>query len=291
MTTRTQLAGLALATTFVAATASAQTVAYWRFEGDASTRLLDSSGNNHTLTAQNTSGIAYAAIPESGNGSGFLNPVGAALLPNAQFVAKTGTDNSTGGRFLAADSTAFTMNSLTLEMMLNVTGHNALSFLAGHFNGSNNQRSYALSLDANRELQFILSGNGTATEFVMSGITLALNTDYYLGVSMDLTSPTQAERTVTFFIQDLTAGTALQSISLTNIATASVHNSTTSFAIGSQGGGGSAGSFQGLIDEVRLSQGVLSANQLLVAIPEPSAFAALAGLGALGLAASRRRRR
>jgi|GEM_PF-5680762 PEP-CTERM putative exosortase interaction domain len=261
------LAGLAFAAS--AAALSAQTVvAHWTFD-DPDNLGYDSSGNALHLTLPTNPGVSY--------NEGRLS------------VGKASSN------YLAApDNDAFTMNSLTLEVVFELTERSGtnLGFLAGHFYGANNTRSYALALDSNAQIRVVLAQSNTATQYE-TGYYLTPGTNYYLAFSVN-TSATPSERSLTFYIKDLsTEGSQLQTVSWTGAAVTEsfLLNSTTNFSIGAQGNGSGADIYSGYFDEVRLSAGVLSEGQLLIAIPEPSAFAGLAGLGAVVIAGARRRRR
>jgi len=262
---RILLAALALFAT--AASLSAQTVAYWRFDDEEDIRL-DSSGNGHDLTLSPSSTTSYSAGR----------------------LAKPASSNGWLG---APDNAAFTMNAFTLELNLELSTHNgSLTFVAGQWAGSNGARSYTMALSASREFGVILSSDGNTAGQYYSGVTLETGVNYYLAVAVN-TSATESERSITFHVKDLTNNTALQSISYeSTISQTSLWNSNTGFGIGAQGTGGAATVFSGYLDEIRLSAGVLSGGQLLVSgtIPEPSAFAALAGLAAAAFAGAHRRR-
>ncbi len=105
---------------------------------------------------------------------------------------------------------------------------------------------------------------------------------YELETTMTLTSATLGDISVSLYSRG-TDGTAartlVQSISATSVTIGnSGFNQSTFFA--GFGGGNNSGTNIAAFD-----------NFSVTAIPEPSAFAALAGLGALGFASSRRRRR
>jgi hypothetical protein len=278
------------------AAVSAQTIAYWRFEGDSTAFLSDSSGNGRTLTALNS--VEQLALPASGAGSAFFDPVprtGAANLSAAHKTIYGATTNEASRTFLrAADADAFTSNTVTVEALVNFAQRpttNTLVFVAGHFTSTGNQRGYAMIVNNQSNLLGVaLSADGANATQYFSDFTIANGKDYYFGVSINLTAATAQERSVTFFLQNLTDGGELLSQTVTGISQSALFNAASAFGIGAQGNGNSSENWSGLIDEVRVSNVALSANQLLVAIPEPSSAAALLGLAGLGFAATRRRR-
>ena len=113
-----------------------------------------------------------------------------------------------------------------------------------------------------------------------STFVLSPGVDYYVAAAVDIPGST-----VTFYRKDLTAGGPLQSFVASHARTAL--NNNTAFQIGSSTGPlGFDFGFDGLIDEVRLSNTALGSGGLLI-VPEPSP-AALLGLGLLALAGRRR---
>ncbi len=248
--------------------AHAATVAHWRFEG--SDFLADSSGNNHTLT--NNGSVTQVATT-------FPNPVlqtGQANLNAASFD---------GSNYLsAADNNAFTNSQFTLEAFFSpssLPGSTETRTIAGHFGSSgsfDNQRSYGLFVRGS-SLRVMMSNNGAGfgNVRIWDVGTIAANARYYAAMAVDTST-----QTATIYLQDLSTDT-LQVFVQTD-AFSTLHNSTAPFTIGSTGQGTAL--WQGMIDEVRLSNVKLTQDQLLV-IPEPSA----ALLGGLGLLALFRRRR
>lgn len=259
-------------------TASASVIGYWRFEDGAF--LSDSGGNGLTLSPS-ASAPTQAAIPESGRTSDFYNPIpqtGASNGSTASFVP------TNGNFFSREDSTVFNVSSgFTIEAMVNTTTvATGNRMIASQWN---NNRSWGFLLSGGT-LQLQLSPEGTSTVIVSSGVTLSANVDYYLAASFDLSDQ---ENGVKFYYQDLTNGGSLQTVSVGH-SLSTLRNSSAAFGIGAINisTGGSA-FWSGNIDEVRLSNTVLSQSDLL-AVPEPATMA-LAGLGAAFCLAFLRKRK
>jgi hypothetical protein len=105
------------------------------------------------------------------------------------------------------------------------------------------------------ELALGLYDDVGGSDFVLSGIVLAPGTDYYVATSVDL-----AGGQVTFYIQNLSQGGPLQIVTKTH-SRASL-NPIADLRIG---GIGSLLASDGLFDEVRISDTVLSVEELLIA--------------------------
>ena len=258
---------------------NASVLGSWRFESGQF--LTDSSGNGNNLTAIDAGSTpAQFTLPAAGNGSQFPDPLPGTGIANAFAAQFDG-----GDRLRAADNAAFTDTTLSIEAFVNISAiaTSQLS-IAGHWNSTGNQRSYLFAANGattQATLNFLFSTNGIDTTIVTSPFTLVTNTDYYVGVTVNL-ADTSANG-ITFYIQNLTAGGSLQSAGVAHSGTTFI-NANTAFTIGSTDQPSSL--FSGLIDEVRVSDTKLASSELMV-VPEPSC-AALLGLGAL-LAARRRR--
>ena len=284
----------------VASLSQATTIAYWRFESGGFT--TDSSGNGHPLTQVNSSLLAQSSIPGSGPTSAFPNPIPQTSAANAYSAQRLiSGDSSTAGYFTAPDDNAFTTNTLTLECFVNFSYRStALGFVAGHFQGSGNHRSYALvvrgtdagaGFNAN-EFGAVLSQDGTSSSnpnlyrTIGSGFTIENDIDYYLAIVVDLSAPSAADRYVRFYLKDLTNNGPLQTSVVSDIGLTSLNNPSIPFSLGAQGDGSARTAWSGYLDEVRLSGVALTQDQLLI-IPEPGTVVLL-GVSGLLLAIRRR---
>jgi hypothetical protein len=129
-------------------------------------------------------------------------------------------------------------------------------------------------------IQTRVSGTGsTPATGSLSSFALTNGNWYYLTSTLTRTGTANQfsfTTSISNASSDGTVGTLIDSIAATTLTSAALYADASLYA----GFRGFASNGLGAVDNFAISQ-----------IPEPSAFAALAGLGVLGLAASRRRRR
>lgn len=299
--TRKAIGGLAVALflSWIPVTANAATVGYWRFESG--NLLTDSSSNGLNLSVNSgTSGgaINYTLPPATSTLGAYFPTVipqtgaanGSAAIGAGGTAAPSWGDKS----FYTADSSVLAPGSgITVEALINLRAVNGTNrTLMGQ--GVNNATSAAwgvtvmapdnVSRGSNDLIFQYQSGAawGTGLQTIDSGILLTANHDYYIGIAINFMDASLGG--AIFYVQDLTAGTAMQIVNKTHTAVL-MNNATSPLYIGS-GDAGSA-NWSGLIDEVRISDTQLSVNQLLM-VPEPKAWA-LCLLAAAMLVIARRR--
>lgn len=269
-----------------ASAANADTISYWRFEGSDSAWLDDSSGNSHTLSKTTVPGStdpAQVALSGTGRGSKIHDP-----------IPQTGVSNDYAAEFfnsrclIAADHSDFNVTDLTIEAYLHVDAFSQNAHtLAGKWRGDGN-KSWLFQIQDTGKLKFKVSVDGTASSVdVDSTFTVATGKDYYAAVSYDQDNTASGG---TFYLQNLTDNGDLLSESFAHSGVTS-YDSLAPVVIG--GANVANGVFwargDGLIDEVRISNSVVSKDDLL-AVPEPSTLALLL-FGGLALLVVRRLRK
>jgi len=263
----------------------AETIAYWRFEGDASTFASDSGPNSLGDLSVNTGGTAPVAVtlPSSGAGANFDNPVPLTKAANLQ-TANCGTATS-DGHFYQAYQSEFHVTDFTLEAYVNratdFTTRN--QYIAGQWqDSSNGYRSWALGVARSssppsgteyKELFILLSSDGSVASTVGSDLLMDAGVDYFVAVTYD-----SAADTITFYVRNQETGVLQTSTAAIPFgAGSSLYHSTGIFQVGSA----VSADWTGLLDEVRYSNTALSEDQLLIA-PEPASMATVVlGLGAI----------
>jgi hypothetical protein len=233
---------------------SGESLHYWRFEQDGRF-LVDSAGD-----ADLTGSAQPALLPESGRGGtfpGYLTaPNGGANAAAADFEANalTTTVDPLVGDFTVE---AFVhLDTLVDQFGKVIVGTTTDLRYAATSGWSLETRVDGYGDTEPGELVLVLS-NGAAFEVVGSGLILTTGVDYYVAAAFDLDGGF-----VTYYVQDLTNGGALESSAV--VHTIGNLNPVGALAIGDDGTGFPYFNLDGLIDEVRISAGVLSDDQLLI---------------------------
>lgn len=274
MKTHTSLLLAALAGACSFTSASAATLGYWRFES--SPGLLSATeGPDLVAGAVSPTQVAssFGTVPFTG-------------ATNANAASFGGTAN-----FGVVDPSWVLGSDFTIEAFVRVPAiPSATVMIASEFNQAAGANSWFLGINNAGQLRFGTSanGNGSTNLSVNSSFVapLAANTTYYVAAVFNSGS-------VTFHMQDMTnAGSLLsngQSIANTSVFAAAVNLNIGSAV--STNTPTDRNFFTGIIDEVRLSDNALAANQLLVAssIPEPASFATIVGAAFLACGLGRRR--
>jgi hypothetical protein len=277
--------------------AQAATVAHWRFEGDGTGFLSDTSGNGHALSTAGTGTVTQVARPASGAGSAF--PATVAGQPNSAAASFPGGSAPNVPYLTAADSSVWEGaggTTFTLEAMVNFgsIATSTTEYVAGHF-GSTSERAWYVAIRRETGSPFVRFfadpdgvSSGGNVQWDFGAAPLTAGNDYYIAVVADLTQGTATARPVTLYVQDLTSGAPMQTVTQNQASNSlsAFYDASVPFTIGATNAATSP--YSGLVDEIRFSDAALSPGELLVAVPEP---VALAPLAIAGLALVRRRRR
>lgn len=250
--------------------AESPTVGYWRFEGGP-TEFLGSSGT-----------LPLPLTIEAGTGE----PRQAALSGNDAGAAFSGGKNRAAARFVGEEGGCFVvepndalhLQEFTVEALINLAGGNSDSknqviVASGAFDESGG--SWMLSVTGEtssrgaRHLVFSyqFAPGPWATEnrvAIDSGLQLKKDTDYFVAVAFNAAD--SSKNGLVFYLQDLTNKSAMETVFRPHPNEAS--------AVVANGEGLRIGnlkaqkiSWDGLIDEVRVSNRLLSESELLINQP------------------------
>jgi len=260
---------------------------YWEADGNTNNSVAGGAALNGTASGWNGTAVSGTGAPtysSSVPGTIITAGVGGAVVNGANtssfsFVNPAlagGTKTSTVGGIVTTSGTTLQLQSFTAEAFVKTS---SAAEYATIFNLSN---SIGVS--------WMLDTNGDASQLdklrLRTDTTLGTNKNANSGGSMNMAITNDAWHHVA-----VTYSAGLFSVYLDyNLVITAFdpagdvrYDANSTFNVG----GGSGRAFNGLIDEVRFSDTVLSSNDFLRAIPEPSA----ALLGALGLLGLLRRRR
>lgn len=251
----------------------ATTIGYWSFEdGD----FLTNSAGGDDLTASATAPTQYG-LPATGAGSAFPNPV-----PGTGVINEDAASFGGSSMFTATDITAnsFSAGQLTLEAFIHLTDTTSDNRTIGGFWGSTvNDRRFFFSVQ-NGNLRVMLREG--SQQQAQTALSVSHGVDYYTAVVVTGNQTND----VIFYLKDLTNNGPLQSetLSFNHALTGSAQV----FSIGSLPANLGNNAFDGLLDEVRLSNIALAPSQFTI-IPEPTTYALMGGMVALGIVFLRRR--
>ena len=268
---------LTLAVIMVAAPAAiAATISYYRFE-DSPGFLKDSSGNGYDLTQPNPASGFQATLPASGRGSAFPTTIPQTGAANAKAYDVAGVTASPIQRTFVSPPVAgdFTIEAFVHPDTFNFTdaifGNSDVNGTAGFAFQARHDTALGNPADALFLTVSDTSGGGHFFYSPSSTFVLSTGIDYYVAAAFDDTL-----NATTLYLKDLTDNGALQSTTVILGGTWNMKGYV-KYAIGNYSAdtadGGAA--FDGLIDEARLSSGLLPSDQLLITapqvIPEPTA--------------------
>ena len=267
----------------IALSADPQTVAYWRFEeGTANANavgantILDSSGNNLNGTPYNNpvyrANVPVATIPQTGAADALSMQFGASYQ-----------------RVFISDDPKFQLtHSLTLEAWIKPTSSTQYGILLVRANDRPGHDPYYLSVNDPYDTRHVGSNidfrieNDSGGEAYVSAALPPLNQWSHIAATLD-----DSTGAIGMYINGTLV--AMDTTSIRPFAALSGENpgigiGNLQWTIGDE-------PFAGLIDEVRITNGLLAPNQFLDAVPEPAMLSllALGGLGVLGRVARRRK--
>lgn len=254
------LATLALIAAFTPS-ARASLVSHWSFDTANGSVVADSQGNfNGTLSGSTpyVAGLFGQALSFDRTQNSLVT------------ISSDNTLNWSGAEF----SFSLWIKTSTTEQLT--------FFFSKHDSGSSN--GYAGALNQHNSGTF---GAANAASFYVSGsdqtTSAVINDDTWHHLAF-------------VYAAGISQSIYVDGVSLVSTPTpAAITGNSVPLLLGGMWFGGATSTYTGLLDEVRLYNHALSAGEVTALatpapIPEPSCFAALAGLTTLGLAASRRRR-
>jgi hypothetical protein len=269
--------GLALALVAgVQATASATLIADWKF--DAGNFLADSSANGHTLTV-----APVTSTPGGGAGVGFDNS--ATSYTADSYTNPNNQTGSTASASFDGTDALITTNTLGLNGYSQLTiewfekSTSSTSELYPWFSGNPSSINGAPG-------DFSWASQGTFRDFgaANTSTSVPLNQWHEYAVTLD-TTPIGSGGTGITLYKDYAQ------VDHISVAAHSFNDST--FVLGKDYYGGGERHFQGQLDEVSISSGILTPSEFvstISSVPEPSSVVML-GLGIVGLCIAAKHRR
>lgn len=239
-------------------TVGATTLSHWQFEGN--NFLQDSVGTSHLSLS---GGVQQVDIPTTGRGSSFS--------PSAQAANFNNSNGSHLRTTIAPLGGTFTFEGLIhADNLSGQWGDSIVSVQTATNNAENLAAETAFSLQKRHDglfgslpgEMFVSLGYGSVFENVLSGLVMSAGIDYYFGVAVNTPAGL-----IDFFLKDLTNSGALLNNQV-SMATAAGVNAITDLSFGDSLAFYDF-AFDGLMDEVRLSNTALSRDQLLISTPPP----------------------
>ena len=300
-------------------TSDANTLHLYTFDEAAGGSVTANSGSiggnalavreNNTTTGTNTSVLSTTMLGQTGF-FGFGNAVSIAKVgtaANPQNNEGVGYDFSANGAYsqgsgtttAAQDritnySTYFDTGSYTLEAMINIPS------TANTPSGQRSIISFESNINASRSMYLRIDGGnlqlGNAGSFRSIAIPTtgpdAFVADAWFHVAVSH-NPDSGGSTQFYWTRVDASRSIAASLgaAFTGAQVPASQTGSPNLALGTDSRQAFTESLGGLLDNVRISDVARTADQFIfTAIPEPSSFAALAGLGTIGFVASRRRR-
>lgn len=271
----------------------ADTVGYWRFEND----YLDSSGNGYHLSVGGDDKTVTLGQGTPNFGIDFWNPIPKTGAANTEMFYSANFTTSYG--MTTSSVSVPTSGTMTVETLFNLRtpdyGAGSDVWMVSQWAGSSTIWGLVAEVGGSETFRFIYKNSSFGSIIVDSGIAWVEDKDFYVAASVDLGDSVKTNNSVTFYIQNLTDNTALQTVTVTQsvdlVALDQIAAATADvIAVGAQSNGRGADNYLGYYDEVRISNTALTQAELLVSVPEPMSSAVIVSLCAVSIAFLRRRR-
>lgn len=248
---------------------NAATIAYWRFEDD----LLDSSGNSHTATG--------------GAGFGYSNGVPGSVIDPGNLSNTASYQQGTAATTVASSlqiSNTFSQGSFTVEafVYLNAGADNFQQILSNVNNSTNTGIYFSVGGTSIAAVSSGYNGNGVLSEGVV-GVGAPLATETWLHVAWVGNYSAGNGTAVQFYVDGAAVG-GLQFYAASSSGSSHINMGSDDWLMG-----GPSNNFNGLIDELRISDVALAPSEFLTAVPEPTVAGSVA-VGVLAMLMPRLRR-
>jgi mono/diheme cytochrome c family protein len=237
------------------------------FGRDPSASLLDAA---HNFIEQQAKEISGAVDSEAAT---FVSE----KMQTREGLAAQLTPFTSQERLTVPHDSALPRGNFTVEAFINVWSvypSGAVRTIVSKWDGEKGHPGWSLgvtgmgSRNKPQTLVLQLSGDkpGVPAEAVFSGLHIDIGKPYFVAVSVDLANT--AESGITFYIKDLTNDDEpMQSVQIAHTTTGGITNEAPLVFGGMASGEGNL--FDGLVDDVRLSDAPLRAEELLFTSPSP----------------------
>lgn len=239
--------------------ARSEAVSYWRFESSGS--LLDDSGAGAQGLVIEGDAPTFFALPASGLGSNIPGTIPQSSLANAGAALL-----NRAGYFSAGSGHIFHLSAFTLEAIVSTEQlHAGTQYIASKYHGVDSQRGWSLGITGTNavpgtssegELFMTVSKYGSDATVIGSGQSLQPGNDYYVSVSYMPGGP------ILFRVMNLSQPDATITRTLRDSPVSSLFETSAPLLVGAYNGGQNA--WDGIIDELRVSPGVLLDSHLMV---------------------------